>query len=126
VNPPEGTRLRRETGGPRRGAGKRPHPADPPTDGASSRPTQLLIPGAPGADVRPLRAQLRRRRLAAFQAALAAVLPLLAIGGLLAAPPELPAMRLAGVALAWWAAALGFLALLVALALQPRGDPEAS
>lgn len=56
-----------------------------------------------------------------------AVLPLLAFGWLLVAPHELAAVRLAGVALAWWGALVGFLCLLAALALGPgaRGaDPD--
>lgn len=56
-----------------------------------------------------------------------AALPVLVLGWLLAGSPELAALRLAGVALAWWAAGVGFLGLLAALALQPRGagpDPD--
>jgi hypothetical protein len=67
------------------------------------------------------RDRLRRHRRQAFQATLLVVLPLAAVGWLLAAPGELAAVRLAGVALGWWAAGAAWALALLALALHPRG-----
>lgn len=66
------------------------------------------------------RRRLRRRRLAVARAALAVGLALAGVGALLAAPHGLAAIRLAGVALGWWATLAGFGALIVALVLRPR------
>ena len=66
------------------------------------------------------RDRLRRHRRQALQAALLVVLPLVAVGWLLATPGELAAVRVAGVALGWWAAGAGWSLTLLALALRPR------
>jgi len=66
------------------------------------------------------RGRLRRRRLAAFVAALPVALALVGVGVLLGAPHEAGTIRLGGVALGWWATLAGFGALLLALALRPR------
>jgi hypothetical protein len=108
-------------------AGRRARQADPPAVSPPAPLTHPPIPAAAASGGRPLRGVLRQRRVAAFQAALVAVLPLLVVGWLLGGSRELAAMRLAGVALAWWVAAVGFVALLAAAALQPRAagpDPE--
>jgi len=47
-------------------------------------------------------------------------LSLLTVVALIGAPHDVATIRLAGVALAWWATAAGFAGLVVALALRPR------
>jgi protein-S-isoprenylcysteine O-methyltransferase Ste14 len=66
------------------------------------------------------RARLRRRRLAMGRATLLVAVVLLGVGGLLSAPHDAAGIRVAGVALAWWATLTGFGVFLLALALQPR------
>jgi hypothetical protein len=55
------------------------------------------------------------------------VLPLVAVGWVLAAPQDLAAVRLAGVGLAWWATAIAGTLALLAILLGPRspGPPRA-
>jgi len=73
-----------------------------------------------------LRERARRQRLRLFRATAVVVLPLAAVGWLLAAPHDLAAARLGGVSLSWWAAGLAGLLALLALSLGPRTPRRAA
>jgi hypothetical protein len=79
-----------------------------------------VSPPAPVTAARAPRDPTRRPRREAVRAGALVLLPLAAVGWLLAAPGEPAAVRLAGVGLAWWAAASAWSLALLALALRPR------
>jgi hypothetical protein len=67
-----------------------------------------------------LRQRYRRQRHRALSASALLLTPLGLVGWLLGAPQGFATIRLAGVSLAWWAAAAAWLLGLAALVLRPR------
>jgi hypothetical protein len=65
-------------------------------------------------------ARARRQRLRLVRATAGVLVPLAAVGWLLAAPHDLAAARLGSVSLSWWAAGLAGLVALLALSTGPR------